>query len=195
VKETVIEGSVGNLALNKLITGYENQLSGLGVDDVVHYNVDLIPASRVTFPNMERDAPILVRSVQWKMANRVARPLKKRTGLDPALFIMPYQIKDEFTGKVRYVEGDALAAAGELTPVRSGSFYRVQNIGLYYCEKIENDIATMILLECCQHGTFVQAIFEVKMDKIRGHTEVTDDENLERLRWRLSEFQKTPSVS
>src|SRR5438270_3766912 len=112
------------MAVRNLITHYEHQLSGLGVDAVVHYNVDLIPASRVTFPNMERDAPILVRSVEWKMANRVARPLKQPTGLDPALFIMPYQIKDEFTGKVRYVEGDALAAAGEVTPVRPGSFYR-----------------------------------------------------------------------
>lgn len=194
VKETAIEGSDGNLSLNKLIRGYENQLNGAGVDDMVHYNVDLIPASRVTFPNMERDAPILARSVQWKMANRVSRPLKKRTGLDPALFIMPYQIKDELTGEVRYVEGDALTAAGELTPVRPGSFYRHQNIGLYYCEKIENDIATMILLECYQHGTFIQVVFKIKPDKIRGYTEVTYDEDLERLRWRLGEFRKTPSA-
>src|SRR5438270_9805497 len=108
------------MAVRNLITHYEHQLSGLGVDAVVHYSVDLIPASRVTFPSMERDAPIFVRSVQWKMANRVARPLKQRTGLDPSLFIMPYQIKDELTGKVRYVEGDALAAAGELTHMRAG---------------------------------------------------------------------------
>ncbi len=195
VTETVIEGSAGSVPLHKVITSYENQLSGVGVDDVVHYNVDLIPASRVTFPNMERDAPILVRSVQWKMANRVARPLKRRTGLDPALFIMPYQIKDELTGEVRYVEGNALAAAGELTAVRPGCFYHLQKVGLYYCEKIENDIATMILLECYQHGTFVQVVFRLKMDNVRGYTQVTEDKDLERLRWRLREFHKTPFAS
>jgi hypothetical protein len=119
----------------------------------------------------------------------------RRTGLDTGLFIMPYQIKDELTGDMRYVEGNALAAAGELTHMRARSFYRLDNVGLYYCKKILGQLDTMFLLECYQHGTFVQVVFKTKTDNIRRYTEVKDDDELERLRWRLSEFQKTPYAS
>jgi hypothetical protein len=151
---------------------------------------------------MERDAPILVRSVHWKMANRVARPLKKQTGLDPGLFIMPYQIRDELCGQVRYVEDDALTA-GESTRLQPDKFYSVGNVGMYYCDNVDESIAKIILLESYQHGNFLQASFTIKFEGLDGYcdltgcgySEVTDPEEIERLRWRLREFRRKPVAS
>jgi hypothetical protein len=199
VKETLVEGSCGNMPVAEIINRHQHHLSGLGFDDVLHYSVDLIPASYVTFPRMERDAPILVRSVQWKMANRVARPLKQRTGLDPGLFIMPYEIRDELCGQVRYVEGDALAS-GESTSLQTDKFYSVGKVGFYYCDSIDGNVAELIMLESYQHGNFLQAAFKIKFNDVDGfcditgcgYSEVTDPDEIERLRWRLREFRRKP---
>jgi hypothetical protein len=140
-----------------------------------------------------------VRSVQWKMANRVARPLKKQTGLDPGLFIMPYEIRDELCGQVRYVDGDTLAA-GESTRLQPGKFCSLGRVGMYYCDSIDGNLGKIIMLESYQHGNFLQAAFTVKFDNEDGYcdvtgcgySEITDPEEIERLRWRLQEFRRKP---
>ena len=108
LNKTIIQHPLGNVTLSRLVDMHENRLAGRAVDDVLPYGVDFDPPGRVVFPNTEPIEPMFVRSIWWKMVNRVGRPLKHETGLDPALFVMPYEIKDELTGTVRYAEGNGL---------------------------------------------------------------------------------------
>jgi len=189
INETILTYPTRDIILAELIRGYEKKLDGCAVDDVLHQQVRLVPPGRTTFPSMERDEPILVSFVQWKMVNRVGRRLKDRPGYDPALFAMPYEIKDILSGNIRYLEGDAIEG-GELNDVTPGSFYRFRNWGIYYCEGIDDGLARMILIECYQHGKFVQVKFAINRDNIWGYEEVTNSDDLDRLHWRVREWYK-----
>ncbi len=102
---------------------------------------------------------------------------------------MPYEIKDILSGNIRYLEGDAIEG-GELTDVTPGSFYRFRNWGIYYCEGIDDELARMILIECYQHGKFVQVKFTINRGNIWGYEEVTNSDDLDRLHWRVREWYK-----
>ena len=85
INETILTYPTRDIILAELIRGYEKKLDGCAVDDVLHQQVRLVPPGRTTFPSMERDEPILVSFVQWKMVNRVGRRLKDRTGIRSGL--------------------------------------------------------------------------------------------------------------
>jgi hypothetical protein len=188
INETIINNLIENISISKLIRFYENKLDGRGLDDVLDYGVKFEPFGVAIFPKTERKKPILVHSVCWRMVNRVGRPLKEPRGLDPAIFTTPYQIKDELSGNVRYIK-DYEIQDDNVTSVVVERFYRLRNIGIYYCDEICNDIAQMIMLESYQHGRFIQVVFTARLEDICGYVEVTDVQELDRLRWRLEQFR------
>jgi len=71
-----------------------------------------------------------------------------------------------------------------LTP---GHFYLNPSLGFsYYCKSITDGVATMILVESCQHGHLLQAVFKQKIEYQTYYQEIFDNAEINRLR-QLSE--------
>lgn len=71
--------------------------------------------------------------------------------------------------------------------LKVGSFYEQQALcNRYYCEKIDGEMVTWILVESYQHGHLFQATLKQKIEFSKFYVEVTDEKVLIRLRAMLA---------
>ncbi len=78
------------------------------------------------------------------------------------------------------------------TELKEKTFYENPFIcSYYYCEKIDSNIVSMVLLESYQNGALFQCEFSFDKKDQRKYVVVTDNVVLRRLRTRLVRLQKT----
>lgn len=189
MNEMLIKHQLGDVTLEKLTRLYQNRLDGIQTDVEIPFRIDFEPSGIVTFPSMERESSFEVSAVYWKMKNVAGRRLKNDQGLDPAIYEMPYAVKNEIDGSIRYIEQNKIdiEQGDELI---QGKFYKLKNLGYYYCIWVSGELIGLFMIESYQHGRFLQIEFTVLRENARNYVEVKDEDTLRRLNWRLAEHHR-----
>ena len=77
------------------------------------------------------------------------------------------------------------------TKLKPNTFYRNLQLGFsYFCEKIENNIATFYLIKSYQCGVLTQALFTQSIEYSYQYIEITDNKEIDRLSKLLSKLTK-----
>lgn len=118
-------------------------------------------------------------------------------GIDPtvfALFGKHYEYKNELSGEAVLIDPMKLPL-GVNTVFEEGKFYtqpQLKNF-LYYCEKIEGEFVTLLLLRSYQHGRLVRMQMREPVGTSRDYVEITDEAEIElakKLREEFAELRK-----
>lgn len=82
------------------------------------------------------------------------------------------------------------------TELKEDSFYENPVFGFYYyCEKIDSNTVSMVLVESFQNGSLIQGGFTFDKKYQRQYVIVTDEAGLKRLRKRLVKLRKTRATN
>lgn len=131
-------------------------------------------------------------SVSFKYRIIPAKLIEQPT-LDPYVLdglSKSYRFEDIIQGTAKIFQSQDLNLGFDTT-LEQGKFYISPNLGFYYfCCGIENNLATMFLLESYQHGTLFQAKFKIDVKYSGRYIEVTDVAEIDRLRKILSKKEK-----
>lgn len=101
-----------------------------------------------------------------------------------------YELIDE-NGNITHSVNQSELEIGFDTTFEEGKFYEAPKLyNSYFCEKIEENIASLILIESYQHGKLLQA--RLKLDvKFSGHyIEITNKKTLSHLKALLEKFKR-----
>lgn len=95
------------------------------------------------------------------------------------------------TGKVQHSARLGDLPLGYDTPVKQGHFYELPSIfSRYYCESVEGDLITWILVESYQHGNLFQGKFTQKSKYSSNYVQVTEGKVIARLEKMLSRLER-----
>lgn len=106
---------------------------------------------------------------------------------EPDLLRPPVTVKDVLTGKERVFQRHDLPL-GVDTKFEVGEFYERSPIGFYYCESVEGNLVTLILVESFQMGKLMQARLAIDIRYEKYYLPVTDETTLQRLRRRFEQY-------
>lgn len=131
----------------------------------------------------QEDAPFLFNSIHFKCKFIEVHPISKPT-LDPYLLQKinaNFLYKNEITGETHKIDSKELPLGFD-TKFEEGKFYFNPKLEFfYYCESIENDSATIYLVESYQHGHLLQVVFKQATKYSKYYIEVTNDNEIQRL--------------
>jgi len=131
----------------------------------------------------QEDAPILFNSIHFKCKFMEVHPISKPT-LDPYLLQKinaKFLYKNEITGETHKINSKELPLGFD-TKFEEGKFYFNPKMEFFYfCEAIENDSATIYLVESYQHGHLLQVVFKQATKYSKYYIEVTNDSEIKRL--------------
>lgn len=101
-----------------------------------------------------------------------------------------YEIRDENGRVVNTVKLSNLNLGFD-TVIETGKFYLIPSLhNFYYCDKIEGNLITWILVESYQHGHLLQAKITQKKEHARSYLEVTEKKRLVRLNKMLKNYRR-----
>lgn len=104
-------------------------------------------------------------------------------GVDPTVFAMfgkQYEYRNELNNEVVLID-PAKLPLGVNTIFEEGKFYtqpQLKNF-VYYCEKIEGEFATILLLRSYQHGQLVRMEIKEPVSTSKDYVEITDEGEIE----------------
>ncbi len=76
-------------------------------------------------------------------------------------------------------------------PIEVGKFYVLPSLqNYYYCERIDDDLVSWVLVESYQHGHLIQAEIKQKLQYAGHYVEVTDEPTLGRLNAMLTHLKR-----
>jgi hypothetical protein len=102
-----------------------------------------------------------------------------------------YELTDENGHVIRKLSAQEINLGFD-TKLKAEKFYFIPSLhNYYYCEKIENNRAHLILIESYQFGMLLQAELVQETKYSIYYVEVTDKKRLERLKKMLAHFLKT----
>lgn len=112
----------------------------------------------------------------------------KKSGLEPYLRNREYKYQNVITGEKSMYASHELKV-GTDTLFKPGRYYLdPHNDFKYRCEKIEDDLATILLLESYQHGKLFMARVKMNLDKSNHYLEITDGDEINRLEKMYQKF-------
>ena len=143
----------------------------------------------------QEDAPILFNSILFKCKFIEVHPFSKPT-LDPYLLQKinaQFLYKNEITAETHKVDTKDLEL-GFGTKFEEGKFYFNPKMEFFYfCDSIENDSATIYLVESYQHGHLLQVAFKQATMYSKYYIEVTNDSEIKRLTKLLQKMKSQKS--
>lgn len=170
---------------------YEWQLTGpnLSIDNE---NDVTIPFSDNTIANIPNEKPIQIKSLDFKCKFIEAFVSKGpffdnhiREGLSTS-----YELVDE-AGNVTHSINPSELKIGFDTKLEVGKFYETPRLyNSYFCEKIEDDIVSWVLVESYQHGNLFQARIKQKIKYASYYLEIKDKKRISKLQTLLEEFNR-----
>ena len=93
-----------------------------------------------------------------------------------------YELKNE-KGEIEATKHLFELKLGFNTKLKEGSYYVIPNIfNYYYCDKIENDMVSLILIESYQHGKLLQAMIKQKIENCVHYIEVEEKNKINKLK-------------
>jgi hypothetical protein len=104
-----------------------------------------------------------------------------------------YELRDEHGTLVQTIAStDIHRSMGFDTKLEAGKFYCIPSLyNYYYCEKIDDTLARLILVESYQFGMLFQATIQQETKYSGYYVEVTDKKRLERLEKMLEGYRST----
>jgi hypothetical protein len=136
-----------------------------------------------------------ISSIVVTVGNTMARTLSGPTLFDFSLMLPDVEVANLSSGEKRVVSRHGLAL-GTAERFEKGSFYeQPQNEYYYYCEEINAEVATILLVESFQHGELVQAELKVQLKYANHYSQVTDSLVIARLTRRLARLKGRQSGS
>lgn len=131
----------------------------------------------------QEDVPILFNSIHFKCKFIEVHPISTPT-LDPYLLQKinaNLLYKNEISGEIHKINYKELLL-GLDTIFEEGKFYFNPKLEFFYfCKSIENDSATIYLVESYQHGKLLQTAFKCSTKNSKHYIEVTNDLEIRRL--------------
>lgn len=167
--------------------------AGLALDAILHrHRTSLLPQltrtpmeCRLEFPGapveleIPQREPMIADCVTFNAA-LVDAVVANMRGLDPEIFPPKYTLTNVLTDETQTLTG---IPHGFDTTLEAGRFYANPNLGFnYYCEKIENGLATLVLVESYQHGNLVQSRCRQKVKYQDRYVLISDPTEEQRLR-------------
>lgn len=138
--------------------------------------------TRVKFPHLDEVIPVTELLFFYWMEEV---HLMKGEGLDPTIFTnlgYEYHYRNELTQEVTTFNPDDLKLGFD-TKIESGKFYRQHRFKFsYYCESVEGEQMTMVLVESYQHGMLFQARLTGRLCDSKYYIEIADQKEIERLK-------------
>ena len=105
------------------------------------------------------------------------------------LEVLQHELQDCITGGIVYKAKQSALNLGFDVELESGKFYvGLNGISNYYCVKIEDGLAILLMIESYQHGKLIQVEFAVKLENAKGFVEVKDKSTLSRLQKMLADY-------
>lgn len=159
-------------------------------DKARKFKIVFPPGTLAIIPNEVEKVPI--HSIEF-----VCKIIKARRITEPALD--PYLEMQKLSsyvlrtsnGEVKHSVKPDQVELGFDTEIKKGCFYVNPELNFfYYCERIEGDLVSWILIESYQHGSLIQAKFTQSKEDASDYVEVKDKKELDRLRDMLKKFMK-----
>ena len=108
---------------------------------------------------------------------------------DPYLLVPNVRVRNVATGEEKTFSQDGLKL-GFNTAFALGAFYEEPRLAnFYYCDHIEDDFATLYLVESFQLGRLIRAKLAVKTEYANLYVPVSNKATLQRLQRRLAELK------
>lgn len=115
------------------------------------------------------------------------RLLSGNTRIEPTALQHPVIYKNALTKEELVFRLDQLPLGDR--HIKVGSFYMAMHpLMYYYCEKVEHELVTWILVESFQNGEKIQGKFTQKIKYANLYITVRDKKTLERLQRRLADY-------
>jgi Restriction endonuclease len=136
--------------------------------------------TKLIIPNSGEEVPVSeFLFIYWAETAR----LLNLGGLDPTVFASfgrQYEYKNELTNEVTLIDPVKLAM-GVNTNFEEGKFYTQPQLNnfIYYCEKIEGEFATILLLKSYQHGQLVRMQVKEALSSSKAYIEITEEKDIE----------------
>lgn len=150
-----------------------------GAEDFI---INMVDSATATIP--QEDALVIFNSVKFKCKFVEVISITKPT-FDPYLLQKinsKYLYKDEITGESHKLKSNDLQLGFD-NVFEVGKFYfNPRYEFFYYCDKIVDNIATIILVESYQHGNLIQCSFQANTKHSKHYVEVTDNNEIKRLK-------------
>ena len=196
-QKLILRNAIETCSLDSVITSLKDQLNRGTVNEYVETVIDCIPGTEVIAPD-DGEFPLKVLTKIHVTAGLVqAKTLIGPTLFDPALLVPDIKAKNLATGE-ETTYSHASLPLGIDTVFCVGEFYAQPGIGFYfYCDKIEGDTATILLVESYQLGILLQAELFVKTKDANWYIPVptSDEALLKRLRQRLRQIRENQAES
>lgn len=146
-------------------------------------SLTLMVGTKATFPLSEEEVPVSHFLFWYWMED--ARLMKQTIPLDPTIFTDPglkYDYTNELTGESTRINPDELPLGFD-TIFKPGVFYTQPGLKFsYLCESVSETEANISLVESYQHGILWQAEAVAPLSASVHYVEVTDEEEIVRLR-------------
>lgn len=182
--QTIVTCKHNKYTLFDIISRYSTKMFKNLNTDENEYTITMEPKSIVHYPLLANLFNLI--SIKFKYKLISIKPLLTN-GLDP------YFLKNLFK-EYEYkniINNDSMTISKFNTVLRNDKFYvDPKTEWSYYCYKIKDNIASMILLESYQHGNLFQADFTMSCDFSGHYIEITDKKEINRLTTMLNRLRK-----
>jgi len=158
--------------------------------------VEFPDKTELVHPNLGARTPIVSFSMMYQLITAGDLKNTGELGIDPYLDGSIYKLENEFTNESRIIDSSKLELGFD-TQLQPGKYYRNPKLGFsYYCLKVTDEDADMVLVESYQYGQLLQATGH-------GHprewwsqfVEITDKHEIARLTKLYEKYRKTTSES
>lgn len=168
---------------------YEWQMTGpsLSIDNE---NDISIPFPGNTFANIPYEKPAQITALLFK-CRFIEAFVSKGPFLDNHIreeFNTSYELVDEI-GNITHSISLSELKIGFDTKIEVGKFYEIPSLhNSYFCEKIENNIVSWVLVESYQHGHLLQARIKMDIKYSLYYLEITDKKKISKLKLLLEKL-------
>lgn len=185
----VIQQGSARETVDAMIRRHSARMLAPEVEGYREYTIAFVRDTRVVAPD-DGEIPLKpLARMHFRAGLSKARLLSGPVMFEPYLLSPDVKVRNVATGEERTFPAQDLAL-GVDTVFEEGKFYEQPQLAMYYyCDRIEGDLATLILVESFQLGQLLQARLKVKMMYTSRYVEVTDREILTRLRRRLERYR------
>lgn len=174
---------------NQLVDEWQRTGPSLYLDKDNDVELQLPSGSMLTEPDSDDPVPVTAMRFKCKLVEvAIARqPMPDNHVLQGTR--TQVELRDP-EGNIRHAARLGDLPLGFDSPVQVGQFYESLSLcNRYYCEKIEGDLITWLLIESYQYGHLIQASYTQKIRYSSQYVLVTDERVLKRLRRLLAELR------
>jgi hypothetical protein len=194
LRDMKIEGPTINTTAEEILEKARQQITRSATPVTQQFVVEFPEGTDVIHPNLGNRTPIESFRVMYQLISAGDLKSTGELGIDPYLDGSIYKLANEITSDTIMIDSSKLKLGFD-TKLEVGKYYRNPKLGFsYYCIRVRDDDADLVLVESYQYGRLIQATGH-------GHprewwsqfVEITDKQEVERLTRLYEQYQKNTS--